>query len=95
MICQIIIYITYLDSGISSNISKFADDTKVGRQINFKREAMVLQGKLNRMHEWAVKWEMDYINKCSTHCVGRHSTRNRYTIDRVECISARVLSPSA
>ena len=38
-----IIYINYLDSGISNNISKFADDTKIGRQISSDREAMVLQ----------------------------------------------------
>ena len=51
-----IIYINYLDSGISSNISQLAE-----------REAMVLLGELNTMHEWTVKWQMDFnINKCST-----------------------------
>ena len=62
-----ITYINYLDSGISSNISKFADDTKIGRQISLDREAVVLQDKLNRMHEWTVKWQTDFdINRCST-----------------------------
>ena len=62
-----IIYINYLYSGISSNNSKFADDTKIGRQISLDREAMVLQDEPNRMHEWAVKWQIDFnINKCST-----------------------------
>ena len=42
-----IIYINYSDFGISSNISKFADDTKIGRQISLDRKAMVLQGELN------------------------------------------------
>ena len=61
------LYINYLDSGVSSNISIFADDTKIGSQISSDREAMVLQGELNRMHEWTVEWQMDFnINKCST-----------------------------
>ena len=70
---------------ISSNISKFADDTKIGRQISSEQKAMVLQGELNRMHKWAVKWQMDFnINKCSTLYVGRHNTRNIYTLDKVD-----------
>ena len=46
---------------------------------------MVLQSELNRMHEWAVKWQMDFdINKCSSLHVGRHNTGNRYTLDGVD-----------
>ena len=71
-------------SGISSNISKFLDDTKIGRPISSDREAMVLQSELNRMHEWAVKWQMGFdINKCSTLHVGRHNTGNKYNLDGV------------
>ena len=74
-----------MDYGISSNISKFADDTKTGRQISSEREALVLQGKLNRMHEWAVKWQMDFnIKKCSALHVGRHNTGNRYAPNGVD-----------
>ena len=63
-----------MDYGISSNISRFADDTKTERQISSDREALVVQSKLNRMHEWAVKWQMDFnIKKCSTLNVGRHN----------------------
>ena len=74
-----------LDSGISSNITKFADDTQIGRQIGSEREAMVLQGEQNIMHEWVVKWQMDFnINKWSTLHVGRYNTGNRYTLDGVD-----------
>ena len=46
---------------------------------------MVLQGELSRMHEWAVKWHMDFnINKCSTLHVSRHNTGNRYILDGVD-----------
>ena len=46
---------------------------------------MVLQGELNSMHKWAVKWQMDSnINKCSLLHVGRHNLGNRYTLDGVD-----------
>ena len=51
----LIIYKNYLDSAISSNISKFAVHTKIGKQISSEQEAMVLHEELNRMHDWAVK----------------------------------------
>ena len=79
-----IIYINDLDSGNSSNISKFADDTKIETHISWDRETRILLGELNRMHAWAVKWQMDFdTNKCSTLHVGRHNIGNKYTIDPV------------
>ena len=79
-----IIFINDLDSGISSNISKFADDTKIGRQINSERDIEVLQGELNRMYEWADRWQMEFnINKCSRLHVGRHNAESRYTLNDV------------
>ena len=36
---------------------------------------MVLQGELNRMHEWVVKWQMDFnVNKCCTLHEAIHNT---------------------
>ena len=50
------IYINDLDTGITSNVSKFADDTKIGRQIGIVCDVEVLQGELNIMNKVAVKW---------------------------------------
>ena len=46
--------------GNSSNSNKFKDNIKIGRQISSEWETMVLQDELNRMHEWAVKWQMEF-----------------------------------
>ena len=70
---------------MNRNISQFADGTKIRRQIRSEMEAMVLQGGLSRMHEWAVKWQIDFnIKKYSTLHVGRHKTENRYTINGID-----------
>ena len=44
-----IIYIYDLEAGISSDISKFADDTKIGRPIKNKEDIRRLQEDLNRL----------------------------------------------
>ena len=66
-----IIYINDLDIGISSNLSKFADDTKIGREIGSGRDIEVLQSELNFMKDWATKWQIDYNkNKCAKLYIG-------------------------
>ncbi len=49
--CCFIIYINDLDSGISSDVSKFADDTKVGRVIRTDQDASELQDDLDRLYD--------------------------------------------
>ncbi len=44
-----IIDINDLDSGISSEVSKFADDTKVGKLIRTDQDARELQGHLDSL----------------------------------------------
>ncbi len=66
-----IIYINDLDSGISGEDSKFADDTKVGKVIRTDQDARELQNDLDRLYDWARKWQMEFnIGKCSILSVG-------------------------
>ena len=61
-----IIYINDLDCGITSDISKFADDTKIGRLVKSDIDIKTLQEELNGLHEWSNKWMMQFnVNKCS------------------------------
>ena len=53
-----LIYIKDLDSGISSDVSKFADDTKIGRVIRSDSDVIALQADLDNMNEWSSKWQM-------------------------------------
>ena len=79
-----IIYINDLGSGISNNISKVADDFKIGRIIRSESDVKDLQGNLNRLNEWVVEWQMDFnIDKCKVMNIGRENLQNRNNINRV------------
>ena len=66
-----IIYINDLKTGINSDISKFGDDTMIGRPVKNLDDA--------RMYE---KWQMQFnINKCSIMSVGKGNRSVDYTLN--------------
>ena len=50
-----LIYINDLDDNITSNVLKFADDTKVFRKVNTDGDKQYLQNNLNRLLKWSEK----------------------------------------
>ena len=59
----LLIYINDLDDSITSNVLKFADDTKLFRKVNTDGDKQHLQNDLDRLVKWSeadvVKlWEM-------------------------------------
>ena len=77
-----LIYINDLDIGISSDLSKFADDTKLGRAIRADSDAVVMQEELTILSNWAEKWQMKFnIDKCSVLSIGRNNPLNSYKLN--------------
>ena len=59
------IYINDLDDSITSNVLKFADDTKLFRKVNTDGDKQHLQNDLNRLVKWSEKWQMLFnFGKC-------------------------------
>ena len=58
------IYISDLDDNITSNVLKFADDTKVFRKVNTDGDKKHLQNYLDRLVKWSEKWQMLNFGKC-------------------------------
>ena len=80
-----LIYINDLDAGITSRISKFADDTKMGRVIEAESDRERLQENLDRLHEWSQKWEMSFnAEKCKVSRLGRPNLDEKYKLNDTE-----------
>ena len=60
-----LIYINDLDDSITSNVLKFADDTKLFRKVNTDGDKQHLQNDLERSVKWSEKWQMLFnFGKC-------------------------------
>ena len=60
-----LIYINDLDDSITSNVLKFADDTKLFRKVNADGDKQHLQHDLDRLVKWSEKWQMLFnFGKC-------------------------------
>ena len=57
-----LIYINDLDDSITSNVLKFADDTKLFRKVSTDGDKQHLQNDLNRLMKWSQKWQMLDVN---------------------------------
>ena len=74
-------YINHLDFGISSNISKFADDMKKSRIIRLDSDAIAMQTDLDGMNECTDRWQMQFnINQCKVLRVGKGKPQCIYAI---------------
>ena len=79
------IYINDLDEGIQSNISKFADDTKLGGSVNCEEDAMRMQGDLDRLGGWAYAWQMQFnVDKCEVIHFGGKNRKADYYLNGVK-----------
>ena len=77
-----IIYINDLETGVNSDISKFADDTKIARSVKNICDARMLQDDLNRLYEWSEKLQMEFnVNKFSIMSVDKGNRPVDYTLD--------------
>ena len=54
-----------MDNNITSNVLKFADDTKVFRNVNNDGDKQHLQNDLDKLVKWSAKWQMLFnFEKC-------------------------------
>ncbi len=80
-------YINDLDTGISSDVSKFEGDPKIGRVIKSDQDADVFQNELDSLYDWEEKWEMKFdLGKCSIMSVGRTNPTHNYCLMTLLCV---------
>ena len=76
-----ILFINDIDIGIISKISKFADDTKLCREINKWEDAEILRNDLQRLYQWSLDWQMLFnTDKCSVLHMGKKNEKFQYEL---------------
>ena len=76
-----LVYINDIDEGILSKISKFANDTKICREIGDESDAKALQEDLRRISKWSEDWQMLFnVDKCSVMHIGKQEEENNYKL---------------
>ncbi|XP_062897160.1 uncharacterized protein LOC134342681 [Mobula hypostoma] len=75
------IFINDLDEEVEGWVSKFADDTKVGGVEDSVEGCQRLQRDIDRMQNWAEKWQMEFNPvKCEVVHFGRSNMMTEYFI---------------
>lgn len=74
------VFINDLDEGIVADILlKFADDTKLGKEIAGPEDRDILQDSLNRLCNWADTWGMRFnVEKCHILHIGKNNPKYSY-----------------
>uniref|UniRef100_A0A4W3H3U0 Reverse transcriptase domain-containing protein n=1 Tax=Callorhinchus milii TaxID=7868 RepID=A0A4W3H3U0_CALMI len=76
------IYINDLDEDIECNVSKFADDTKLGSRVSSQDDAKRLQQDIDRLGEWASRWQMEFnVSKCEIIHLSSKNKRTDYFLE--------------
>ena len=74
-----LIYINDLDDSITSNVLKFADDTKLFRKVNTDGDKQHLQNDLDRLVKWYEIWQMLFnFGKCKCLHTGHRNLNVNY-----------------
>ncbi|XP_072437775.1 uncharacterized protein [Chiloscyllium punctatum] len=79
------IYVNDIEDGISNNISKFADDTKLGGRVKCDEDVRGLQGDLDKLGEWADAWQMQFnVDKCLVIHFGGKNRKADYYLNGIK-----------
>ena len=76
-----LVYINDIDSGLTTRICKFADDTKLGVDASKAEDVEALRSDLARLGEWSERWQMPFNTaKCHVLHVGSGNERAQYEL---------------
>ena len=79
-----LVFINDLNTGLNSDASIFADDTKIGRCIENEKDCGQLQIDINRIVDWCSEWKME-LNAEKCHIMHFGKTNKRYTYEMNGC----------
>ena len=83
-------YINDLDNVVISSVKKFADDTKLYREVASEEDAKVVQNDLDMLFKWSSDWQMLFnAEKCKVMHVGFGNIKSSYSLDgtNLKCVN--------
>ena len=76
-----LIFINDLDENILCRLKKFADDTKLYREISSTNDCQTLQEDLDKLIGWSEEFKMLFnVEKCSVMHLGRQNDKHAYSM---------------
>ena len=76
------IYINDIDTDLKCNVSKFADDTKLGYSCETTEDCNIIQEDLHKICQWSEKWQMSFnVDKCKVMHIGKDNNNYQYTMN--------------
>ena len=77
-----LVYVDDLQEGLSSHMLKFADDTKIFRDVKSPQARNALQQDLNLIGQWSEAWRMSFnVHKCSVMHFGHNNEHHKYQLE--------------
>ena len=77
-----VIYINDLEENVAGLISKFEDDTKIGRVADNDEDCRRIQQDIDRPENWVEKWQMEFNpDKCKMMHFGVSNSAGSYKIN--------------
>ena len=80
-----LIYVNDIDCSLLSQISKFADDTKIYRSISSNKDIIDLQKDITSVLKWCDDWQMKLnVDKCKVISFGQENMKPVYFLENKE-----------
>ena len=80
-----LLFIDDIDKSVNSFLKKFADDTKVYREVNCEQDRRELQMDLDNLGNWSENSLMDFnVGKCKVMHIGSKNPKFRYKLNDKE-----------
>ena len=77
-----LVYINDIDEGVTSIISKFADDTKIASSVASNVQVLEMQNNLDKLSEWGQTWQMSFnADKCKVLHIGYRNEKAKYFLN--------------
>ena len=75
----LLVYITYLEEGVTGSMLKFADDNKLFRKTKEIGDKQNVQDNIDKLVKWSVKWQILFnFGKCKCLHTGPANTGMNY-----------------